>query len=179
MPVDWLNNRLEAPGNHPPGAFCHAAGQAPALALRLSPNRSLTAEGFAMFIAITCGLITIPLVSVLGTPVLWGVLPFFVLAVGGLWLAIDRSNADGRLTEELRLWSDRIELVRLNPRGARQEWSANPHWVRLTLHESGGPVENYLTLRGGGREVELGAFLSPGERSALCADLRGALARIG
>jgi uncharacterized membrane protein len=178
MPVDWLQNRLEAPGTTP-GAFCRADGQAPALALRLTPNRSLSAEGFVLFIALTCGLISIPLISVLGTPVLWGVLPFFVLAVGGLWLAIARSNADGRLTEELTLWSDHIRLVRLNPRGHRQEWEANPHWVRLTLHAQGGPVENYLTLRGGGREVELGAFLSPHEREALCATLRGALARLG
>lgn len=178
MPVDWLENRLEASGASP-GAFSHAAGDAPALALRITPHRSLTAEGFALFIAITCGLIAIPLISVLGTPVLWGVLPFFVLAVGGLWVAISRSNADGRLTEELTLWSDHIRLVRLNPRGPRQEWEANPHWVRLTLHAQGGPVENYLTMRGAGREVELGAFLSPQEREALCDALSGALARIG
>ncbi len=178
MPVHWLANRLGAQGAAP-GAYSRAAGHEPAVALRITPNRSLSAEGFVLFIALTCGLIAIPLISVLGTPVLWGVLPFFALAVGGLWLAIARSNADGRLTEELTLWSDRIELVRTNPRGPRQAWAANPHWVRLTLHESGGPVENYLTLCGGGREVELGAFLSPGERSALCAELRGALSRIG
>ena len=176
MPVDWLENRLEAPGT--PGAFCHADGAAPALALRLTPNRSLSAEGFVLFIALTCGLIAIPLISVLGTPVLWGVLPFFVLAVGGLWVAIARSNADGRLCEELTLWSDRIAIVRVNPRGPRQEWAANPHWVRVSLHPRGGPVENYLTLRGGGREVELGAFLSPWERADLSEALERALRRL-
>ena len=35
------------------------------------------------------------------------------------------------------------------------------------LHASGGPVPNYITLRGGDREVELGAFLSEDERIAL------------
>ena len=177
MPVHWLENRLEAPAT--PGAFCHAEGKSPALTLRLTPHRSLSAEGFVLFIVLTCGLMAIPLISVLGTPVLWAVLPFFGLVVTGLWLAIARSNADGRLCEELTLWSDRIALVRLNPRGARQEWEANPHWVRITLHERGGPVENYLTLRGGGREVELGAFLSPGERADLRAALERALRRLG
>ena len=177
MPVHWLENRLEAPAT--PGAFCHAEGKGPALTLRLTPHRSLSAEGFVLFITLTCGLIAIPLISVLGTPVLWGVLPFFVLVVGGLWAAIRRSNADGRLAEELTLWSDRIALVRLNPRGPRQEWTANPHWVRVTLHPDSGPVENYLTLRGGGREVELGAFLTPWERADLSAALEGALSQVG
>ena len=179
MTVTWLENRLEAPGETPPGAFCHAAGDAPALALRLTPNRSLTPEGFVLFIGLTCGLALIPMVAMLGTPVLWAILPFFGLAVGGLWLAIARSNADGRLTEELQLWSDRIALVRHNPRGPDQRWEANPFWVRVRLLAEGGPVENYLTLRGAGREVELGAFLSPQEREELSEALLRALARLG
>ena len=176
MPVLWLENRLQAPGQ--PGALCHAAGHPPVLALRLSPNRSLSAEGFVLFVALSCGLIAIPLGATLGTPVLWAILPFFGLALGGLWLAIARSNADGRLTEELTLWSDRIALLRRNPRGPDQAWEANPFWVRITLHADGGPVENYLTLNGSGREVELGAFLSPQEREALSIALRGALSRL-
>ena len=35
-------------------------------------------------------------------------------------------------------------------------------------------VEKYLTLEGNGREIELGAFLSPGEREALHGELRDA-----
>ncbi len=58
-----------------------------------------------------------------------------------------------------------------------QEWQANPHWVRLTLHPTAGPVPQYLTLTGNGREVELGAFLTEAERIALHTDLTQALAR--
>ena len=183
MPVDWLEDRLQAPGApgaSAPGGFSQAAGEAPALALRLRPNRSLPPEGFVAFIALTCGLIGIPMLALLGTPVLWGMLPFFVLVVGGLWVALRRNAADtGRLCEELTLWSDCLRLVRVNPRGPRQEWEANPYWVRLNLRAEGGPVENYLTLKGGGREVELGAFLSPQEREDLCDRLQQALARLG
>ena len=42
----------------------------------------------------------------------------------------------------------------------------------------GGPVEAYLTLSGSGREVELGAFLTPDERRALDIDLRSRLAAL-
>jgi uncharacterized membrane protein len=39
--------------------------------------------------------------------------------------------------------------------------------VRVILHARGGPVPQYLTLQGGDREVELGAFLTPPERVGL------------
>jgi uncharacterized membrane protein len=175
MPVSLIDTNQKAPVKS--GAFSHADGDAPALRLMLWPHRSLPARGFVGFIGITCALIALPLLGVLGTPVLWGVLPFFALAVGGVWLALRRSYHDGRLTEEFTLWSDRVTLVRINPRGQRQSWEANPHWVRVALRETGGPVENYLTLKGGGREVEIGAFLSPDERLDLRATLERALAR--
>jgi uncharacterized membrane protein len=40
-----------------------------------------------------------------------------------------------------------------------------------------GPVENYLTLRGAGREVEIGRFLTPEERVSLHEELELALAK--
>jgi len=36
-------------------------------------------------------------------------------------------------------------------------------------------VENYLTLKGGPREIELGRFLGPERRAELYAELRAAL----
>jgi uncharacterized membrane protein len=42
------------------------------------------------------------------------------------------------------------------------------------LHQTGGPVENYLTLRGGDREVEIGAFLDAKERLALYGEIKAA-----
>ena len=47
--------------------------------------------------------------------------------------------------------------------------------MRLRLHEDG-RIEKYLTLQGNGREIELGAFLSPWERETLHAELGAALA---
>ncbi|MFC2969752.1 DUF2244 domain-containing protein [Acidimangrovimonas pyrenivorans] len=181
MPYDWVKRIEEAPEQS--GASSYRAGGrdagAPPLAeLHLWPYRSLPRRGFVWFIGGTAALLLLPLIELLGSPVLWGLLPFLLLALGGMWYALGRSYRDGELIEDLRLWPDRIELTRYNPRKPRQDWSANPYWVSVTLHETGGPVPNYLTLKGGGREVELGAFLAPEERTRLRNELLVELAEL-
>ncbi len=69
-------------------------------------------------------------------------------------------------------------LTRHNPRHENQHWQANPYWVRVNLLPHGGPVENYLTLTGGPRDVELGAFLTAVEREQLQHELRGRLSQL-
>jgi uncharacterized membrane protein len=152
MPYEWSNTDAER---------------------RLSawPNRSLPRRGFVTFFGCTAILVALPLLAVLGSPVLWGVLPFMVIVMWGLWAAIHRSYADGKLLEELTFRDDQVKLTRYNPRGPKQEWAAHSQWVKVMLHEEDGPVENYVTLRGGGREVEIGAFLSADERLELYHDL--------
>lgn len=143
--------------------------------LRLWPHRSLPRRGFVAFIASTALLISVPLMAVLGSPVLWVLLPFLVVAVSGLYWALQRSYRDGEIVETLRFDGNRLHLTRMGPRGKHQEWEANPHWVRVELHASGGPVPQYITLQGGPRAVELGAFLSEEERGRLAHELRQAL----
>lgn len=181
MPYEWVTKLQEAPEKS--GAFSQQAPRwgadvAPLAELHVWPNRSLPRRGFATVIVMAAGLLLVPLLALLGRPELWGILPFLVLTVGGLWFAFRTSYASGKLIEQVRLWPDRIEINRFEPKGRRRDWSANPHWVRLQLHEQGGPVEKYLTLKGGGREVELGAFLSPEERESLKAELERTLARL-
>jgi uncharacterized membrane protein len=141
------------------------------------PHRSLTQRGFVWFLGCTAVLIALPLLAILGSPVLWALLPFLVAAVAAIWLALRKNGHDRDIVEELVLTPTRVSLTRHGPRGRRQDWEANPHWVRVTLHETGGPVPNYLTLKAKGREVELGAFLSEEERIALRGELAAALAR--
>lgn len=169
MPYEWL------PPDPVPGPASAPADGGLVRRLHLWPYRSLPRRGFAGFIAVTAALIALPLLVVLGSPILWGLLPFAVLAVAGLWWGLQRSYRDGEIIEDLRLSADSITLTRFGPRGRVQSWQANPFWVRVTLHPAGGPVGNYLTLNGGGREVELGAFLTEAERLRLDAELRAAL----
>ena len=174
MPAYWTITP-KAPDT-PPGAFALARSDGAEYRLALTPNLSMGNTGFARVIAISAGFLTLPLLAVLGTPVLWGLLPFAGLALWGLWYALQRNSRDRRrLREDMCLTRERIEILRINPRQPEQRWQANPYWVRLNLTEKGARVENYLTLEGGGRVVELGAFLSPEERATLFDDLSLAL----
>jgi len=159
MPYEWL----------PPEDDCQR--------LHLWPHRSLSQRGFVWFVGATAALIAVPLAPLIGSPVLWVLLPFLVAAVWALWFALRKNGTDRDIVEELALAPGRIALVRHGPDG-RHAWAANPHWVRPHLHATGGPVPNYLTLRGGPREVELGAFLSEEERIALHGELQRALAAL-
>ena len=143
--------------------------------LHLWPYRSLRRKGMVGFVTLTAGLLALPLLVLIGSPVLWGLLPFVVGAVAAIWLALQRSYRDAEIVEVLRLTPDHVQLTRHGPRGRKQEWQANPHWVQVNMHNTGGPVLSYLTLRGAGREVELGAFLTQDERLTLERDLRSAL----
>lgn len=157
MPYQWL-----------PGPTPH---------LRLWPYRSLTTPGFVMFIATTATLLAMPVIIMIGTPILWMLLPFPAVTVAGIWVAIRRNDRDAAIVEDLHLTETEITLTRNGPHHQRNEWQANPHWVQVHLYPTEGPVPQYLTLRGAGREVEIGAFLSEEERLSLSLDLKEKLAR--
>jgi uncharacterized membrane protein len=151
--------------------------QAPILSLSLRPNRSLTRRGMTWVMALVALGLAIPLVPLAGTGAAWGMLPFLVAALAGLAWAFRRSFEDGRLTEELRLWPDLITVERIEPNGCVRRWHANPFWAQPRLIEDA-KIEKYLTLKGNGREIELGAFLSPEERVELYSEISGALGRL-
>ncbi len=143
--------------------------------LRLWPHESLPPKGFAGFILATFLLILLPLLPVLGSVLLWGLLPFLMLAIAGLWYALERNHRDAQVLEVLTLTDSHARLIRHNPRSPVQEWQCNRYWATTQMHDSDGPVPHYVTLKGGGREVEIGAFLSEDERIALFDELSRAL----
>lgn len=148
----------------------------PLYAARLWPNRSLSPDGHRIAMRIAAIGLAVPPLALSGTGVAWGLIPFAAAALAGLWYGFRRNRHDGLLTEEVTVWRDEIRIERREPNGRVLRWSADPFQVRIRLHEAA-RVERYLTLRGSGREVELGAFLSPDERVALAAEVEDALTR--
>jgi len=163
MPYEWITPEAPKPRN------------APLAEVHLWPYRSLLRRDFVVFISGTMALIVLPLIAVMGSPVLWGLLPFLGIALGGIWYALQRNQRDGEILEELRIWPDRITLDHVHPRRGHKSWEANPYWVQLKIDPHHERIENYITLKGSDREVELGAFLTSEERAALYDELDAAL----
>lgn len=145
--------------------------------IELRPFRSLPMQGFAVVILLFFALIMIPLVAMIGTVLLWGLLPFALITVAALWTGLRRNYKDAEILEVLEMDGNDLTLTRTNPDGQVQEWRCNIHWVRVTKHDKGGPVPHYITLSGNGREVEIGAFLSEDERPVLYDDLQRYVAK--
>ena len=144
--------------------------------LRLWPYQSLPRKGFVWFIGLTAGFMALPVLAMLGTAVLWGLLPFALLVIAGIWYAFQRSFRQGEMAEELVFDKRTARVVRHDPGGRLREWTTNSYWLRPILRR--GPVESYLTLTDGQREIELGAFLTPDERRHLHDDLLRRLASL-
>ena len=104
------------------------------------------------------------------TPIAWA------LVIGGVWYAIQHSFRRGQTAEELLLNRRTAQVIRRDPGGGLREWTTNSYWLRPILRR--GPVESYLTLTDGKREIELGAFLTPQERRHLHDDLLRRLANL-
>lgn len=163
MPYEWQDTAPDHPG-------------AVSYRLRAWPYQSLPRHGFVWFIGLTAGFMALPVVAMLGTSVLWGLLPFGLLAIGGVWYAIQHSYRRGEMSEELVLDRKLAQVTRHDPGGGLREWTTNSYWLRPILRR--GPVESYLTLTDGQREIELGAFLTPDERRSLYDDLQRRLASL-
>ncbi|MEM0944309.1 MAG: DUF2244 domain-containing protein [Pseudomonadota bacterium] len=160
IPRDWVEWRDRA--------------DAPIYTVTLWPNRSMTLGQRRFMLGMAATGLALPLIPTVGTPVFWGLLPFELGAILLLWLGFRRSDRDGKLSEELTVWRDEIRVERREPKGRVRRWAADPFKVRCILHEDARP-ENYLTLIGGSREIELGAFLAPWERLTLKEELDAAL----
>lgn len=155
MPYQWTT---------PPGATTQR--------MRLWPHQSLPPHGFAAFVLATFTLILIPVFSVLGTKLLWGLLPFVLLAVWGIYYALQSNHRARQIEEILTLDDTSAQLTHTKPNGETKQWACNRHWASVLKYERDGPIPHYVTLRGQGREVEIGAFLSEEERIALYDDLQ-------
>ena len=160
MPYEWTS---------PPDA--------PVQQLRLWPHQSLPAKGFAAFVLTTFTLILIPTLPLLGTVLLWGLLPFMLAAVGGIYFALQHNHKSRQIEEILTLSDDTAHLTHTTPKGEVKEWQDNRYWTTVLKYERDGPVPHYVTLRGHGREVEIGSFLSEEERISLFDDLERNLRR--
>jgi len=112
------------------------------------------------------------ILALLDNGVMWIIAAALRTALIAIWVALKASWQRGTVREELEIWIDKVHLRRIGPDGSCQVWQANPYWVDVEMQQTGGPVPNYLTLRGRRRTVEIGSLLSEQARPKLAQDLQ-------
>ena len=106
----------------------------------------------------------IPVIPLIGSRAILLVLPFYLITLSLLFFFIMLNYRAGKLHESIKIWPDLIEVRRYEVNGTDKNWCSNPYWTKVNIYKESQRVENYLTLSGSGREVELGSFLAPIER---------------
>ena len=149
----------------------------PVWRVTLWPHRSLSPDGFRSVMWMSAAAMAFPVLAFAGTPFLWALVPYVLVALFALWAFFKVNYRSARLTEEIRLWPDAIAVERREPAGAVLRWSANPYWVDVDIEDTKA-IQRYLTLRGAGRRIELGAFLTPEERTELASEIQSRIRRL-
>mgnify|MGYP001429634571 CR=1 FL=1 len=137
------------------------------LKLKLWPNRSLSAKGFVITMLVTGIGLLFPIIPLINYKIGLALVPFALFTFIILFISFVMNYHYGKMYEELTISSNLIEIKRVNSNGTIKRWSANPYWIKVNLYEKDKRIKNYLTIKGNGREIELGSFLAPYERIEL------------
>ncbi|WEJ58611.1 DUF2244 domain-containing protein [Devosia sp. FJ2-5-3] len=147
----------------------------PLFSATLRPDRSLRATG---------GWVSLVIAAIVSVPFLIAVPEFlvpglaaFALAVGGLvGLSLRQARRD-RVSQQIIVWADQIEITLRGPGHERVLRRFSPRDVRLVLTRDDNERTTAMHLRHGAEEVELGAFLAPDDKSSFAREFGRALRR--
>ena len=141
----------------------------------LTPHRSLKPTGFLILICCLGGasFATGVMFVALGA---WPVFGFLGLDVLLVYLAFRANYRAAGAYEVVTVTPSELSVRKVNPRGrVREQWSANPLWVRLhqDIHEEFGVQRLFLIARG--RKFAIAGDLGPAEKRSFAAALSQAL----
>jgi uncharacterized membrane protein len=141
----------------------------------LFPNRSLPNHGFAAVMAIVIGA-NLAFGAYFYAIGAWPVIGFCGLDVFLVWLAFKLSYRQGRLRERVRIEAGVMRVSRTLPSGHESRWRLAPFFTRVIIDN---PASDEACIRvvSKGRQLILGSFLSPGERTDFGKALDSALSR--
>lgn len=142
----------------------------------LMPHRSISLTGIRWVVGIYALLAAIPATYFLFSGA-WPVLGFLGLDALALWWALGFSKKRENDLEEIVLWPDSLQIRRISANGRHSLESVNPFWIRLHLDRDDENRIISIRLLGRQKNLELGAFLPPDEKTAFARTFGIALAR--
>ena len=145
--------------------------------MTLWPHRSFKVDNVKFLLgSISFGLI-LPILPFLGSIVGTFILMFSIFTLALFGSLFIKSYSAETIKEIVKISPREISITRFGANGEKKFWKANNYWVKVNLYPNGQIVENYLTLVGNNREVELGAYLSPNERVQVREKIENALVK--
>lgn len=134
----------------------------PLFSATIRPDRSLRAAGGWIGLAIA-GILGLPLVIAAPEFLVPGAAGF-LLAGAGLAAFSWRQARRARLTEQITVWPDQIEVVSAGRGQERQMRRFDPQKVRLVLTRDENERTTAMHLTFGGERVEIGGFLAVNDK---------------
>ena len=107
----------------------------------------------------------------------WPVFGFLGIDVLLVYLAFKLNYWNARRFETIQLTNKILTVERVAPSGKRENWHLQPYWLQVELDDNPAPGGR-LILRSHGRVLEIGSFLTAGEKINLAQTLRGELAAL-
>lgn len=136
----------------------------PLFSARLTPHRSLGGRGRWVVVGFAAALGAIPALGSLALGA-WPIAIFVGLDVLAIGWALHLSNRHGKAAELVTLWSDRLRIVQISASGTTRQHQFNPAFVRLVIERDYDEHTRTLCLRSADGDFEIGALLSPDEKS--------------
>jgi uncharacterized membrane protein len=136
----------------------------------LHPHASLSPRGFLLFMGALATVSFIAGVSFMLAGA-WPVFGFLGLDVLIVYFAFKANYRQARRYERVLLTEDTLTVERVSPAGERRSWKFQPYWLAVVLDDARGP-DSRLMLRSHGKSLEIGRFLTPGERREVAEALR-------
>ncbi|MCR6671082.1 DUF2244 domain-containing protein [Devosia ginsengisoli] len=147
----------------------------PLFAAALKPDQS--PRLFGGWLAFVLAAIAVMPLAVLVPGVLQPTAIAFAIGGAGLVALSLRQSRRRKLTQQVTLWPDQLEIASTDRHGVRTLRRFDPASVRLVLERDENEKTVAMRLRAGTDEMELGAFLKPEDRSSFAKAFGTALRR--
>jgi uncharacterized membrane protein len=142
----------------------------------LHPHTSLGPRAFLLLMAVLGFISFIAGISfvMIGA---WPVFGFIGLDIALVYMAFRINYTGARRYETLKLTESTLTVEQFSPHGKCQSWQFQPYWLQVDMEDPPQP-DSPLTLRSHGEALEIGSFLTPGEKQNLAITLRTELDRL-
>ena len=145
----------------------------PLFAATLRPDRSLRMAG---------GWLALVLAAIVATPFMLALPEFvvpglsaFTIGIAGLTAMSVRQVRQRRISQQVTLWADQIEITTTRPGVEKTLERFDPAQVRLRLERDSFERTTGIYLRAGDDEIALGPFLSAADKSSFAKAFGAAL----